>query len=54
MGPQTAAAVRAELSRRGIPLVAEALSPEAGRSMELDLASGTVTVRGADGTIRVL
>lgn len=54
VGPQTSAAVRAELSRRGIPLVAEALSPEAGRSMELDLASGTVTVRGADGTIRVL
>ncbi|MGH7394450.1 MAG: chemotaxis protein CheD [Candidatus Methylomirabilales bacterium] len=54
VGPQTAAAVRAELSRQGIPLVAEALSPEAGRSMELDLASGTVTVRGTGGTIQVL
>lgn len=54
VGPQTAAAVRAELERLGIPLVAEALSPEAGRSMELDLASGAVTVRGLDGTVRVL
>ena len=54
VGPQTVAAVRAELSRRGIPLVAEALSPKVGRSMELDLASGAVTVRGADGTIQVL
>ena len=54
VGPQTAAAVRAELGRRGIMVVAEAISPEPGRSMELDLASGTVTVRGQGGKMQVL
>jgi chemotaxis protein CheD len=54
VGPQTAAAVRAELGRRGILVVAEAISPEPGRSMELDLASGTVKVRWPDGKVQVL
>nr|WP_267902869.1 hypothetical protein [Halomarina oriensis] len=53
-GERNVEAAREQLDALDVPVVAEAVGGEAGRTVELDVATGTVTVSTADGETEVL
>ena len=54
VGRRNAVAVRELVAWRRVPVVAEAVGGSRGRTMKVDVASGTVSVREAGGTEEVL
>jgi chemotaxis receptor (MCP) glutamine deamidase CheD len=48
------AVVRELIAQRRVPVVAEAVGGSRGRTVKVDVASGTVSVREAGGTEEVL
>jgi chemotaxis protein CheD len=54
MGARNVAAARAALAHAGIPVLAEETGGNAGRSVVMDVDSGTVTVKSVRGGERVL
>ena len=54
VGRRNAVAVRDLIARRRVPVVAEAVGGSRGRTVKVDVASGTVSVREAGGTEEVL
>jgi chemotaxis protein CheD len=54
VGRRNAEAVRELVGRRRVPVVAEAVGGSRGRTVKVDVASGTVSVREAGGTEEVL
>jgi chemotaxis protein CheD len=54
MGARNIAAARTALAAAGIPIVAEEVGGNAGRSVVLDVNSGALTVRSVRGGERVL
>jgi chemotaxis protein CheD len=54
VGQRNAVAVRELVSARRVPVVAEAVGGSRGRTVKVDVTSGTVSVREAGGTEAVL
>jgi chemotaxis protein CheD len=54
VGRRNAVAVRDLVASRRVPVVAEAVGGSRGRTVKVDVASGTVSVREAGGTEEVL
>ena len=54
VGVRNADAVRELVASRRVPVVAEALGGSKGRTVKVDVANGTVSVREAGGTEEVL
>ena len=54
VGRRNATAVRELVAARRVPVVAEAVGGSRGRTVKVDVASGTVSVREAGGTEEVL
>lgn len=54
VGRRNAAAVRELVAERRLPVVAEAVGGSRGRTVKVDVASGTVSVREAGGSEEVL
>jgi chemotaxis protein CheD len=54
VGQRNAAAVRELVKARRVPVVAEAVGGSRGRTVRVDVASGTVSVREAGGVEEVL
>jgi len=54
VGSRNAVAVREQIARRRVPVVAEAVGGSRGRTVRVDVTSGTVSVREAGGTEEVL
>jgi len=54
VGSRNAVAVRELVARRRVPVVAEAVGGSRGRTVRVDVTSGTVSVREAGGTEEVL
>jgi chemotaxis protein CheD len=54
VGRRNAVAVRELIAQRRVPVVAEAVGGSRGRTVKVDVAMGTVSVREAGGTEEVL
>ena len=54
VGQRNAAAVRELIAQRRVPVVAEAVGGSRGRTVKVDVRSGTVSVREAGGAEEVL
>ena len=54
VGLRNAAAVRELIGARRVPVVAEAVGGSRGRTVRVDVTSGTVSVREAGGVVEVL
>jgi chemotaxis protein CheD len=54
VGRRNAVAVRELIAQRRVPVVAEAVGGSRGRTVKVDVARGTVSVREAGGTEEVL
>lgn len=54
MGPRNVDAVRAALAAAEVPIAAEDVGGESGRSVRFDVASGAMTVRTVRGGAHVL
>ena len=54
VGSRNAVAVRELIARRRVPVVAEAVGGSRGRTVRVDVTSGTVSAREAGGTEEVL
>jgi chemotaxis protein CheD len=54
VGQRNAAAVRELVAARRVPVVAEAIGGSRGRTVKVDVSSGTVSVREAGGVEEVL
>ncbi|MGI5861702.1 MAG: hypothetical protein ACOX6T_06545 [Myxococcales bacterium] len=53
IGERNVAAARGELARHGIPVVAEEVGGNVGRTVEIEAATGTLTIRQLERTFAI-